>query len=111
MLAEGRDAIFERQAQAGAYVRERAKAMGLKLFANHNNASNTVTAIWTPENVNTKALLKTLGEQDKVVLADGQDHMKGKIFRVGHLGYFTQNDLEEAMNAVERRLREAGFEG
>lgn len=111
MLAEGREAIFERQAQAGAYVRERAKAMGLKLFADHKNASNTVTAIWTPENVNTKALLKTLREQDKVVLADGQDHMKGKIFRVGHLGYFSQNDLEEAMNAVERRLREAGFEG
>src|SRR5579875_30299 len=111
MLAEGREAIFARHAQAGAYVRERAQAMGLKLFANPAHASNTVTAIWTPEGVNTKTLLKTLREQDGVVLADGQDHMKGKIFRIGHLGYFTQDDLVQTMDAREPRLREAGFQG
>jgi aspartate aminotransferase-like enzyme len=111
MLAEGREAIFARHAQAGAYVRERAQAMGLKLFADPTHASNTVTALWTPEGINTKALLKTLREQDGVVLADGQDHMKGKIFRIGHLGYFTQDDLVQTMDALERRLREAGFQG
>jgi aspartate aminotransferase-like enzyme len=111
MLAEGREAIFARHAQAGAYVRERAQAMGLKLFADPTHASNTVTALWTPEGINTKALLKTLREQDGVVLADGQDHMKGKIFRIGHLGYFTQDDLVKTMDALERRLREAGFQG
>jgi len=111
MLAEGREAIFARHAQAGAYVRERAQAMGLKLFADPTHASNTVTALWTPEGINTKALLKTLREQDGVVLADGQDHMKGKIFRIGHLGYFTQDDLVQTMDALERRLREVGFQG
>src|SRR5262249_53560627 len=62
MLAEGREAIFERHARAGAYVRERAKAMGLQLFADHENASNTVTAIKTPEGIDIKAVLKKLRE-------------------------------------------------
>jgi aspartate aminotransferase-like enzyme len=111
MLAEGREAIFERHARAGAYVRERAKVMGLKLLADHEHASNTVTAIWTPEGINTKALLKTLREQDGIVLAGGQDHLEGKIFRIGHLGFFSETDLEQTMDKLELRLHEAGFKG
>ncbi|GAC1361375.1 MAG: alanine--glyoxylate aminotransferase family protein [Ktedonobacteraceae bacterium] len=112
MLAEGRDAIFARHARAGEYVRGRVKALGLELLATDlRYASNTVTAIKTPQGIETKALLNTLRSEDHVVLADGQDHMKGKIFRVGHLGYFTETDLVQAMDAVEQRLHEAGFQG
>ncbi|MBO0780918.1 MAG: alanine--glyoxylate aminotransferase family protein [Ktedonobacteraceae bacterium] len=111
MLEEGREAIFERHAQAGSYVRERAKGMGLQLLADHPNASNTVTAIKTPDGIDTKALLKQLREQDHVVFAGGQGPLEGKIFRVGHLGYFTLSELEQAMDALEKRLREAGFQG
>lgn len=111
MLAEGREAIFERHERAGAYVRGRAKAMGLQLLADHAQVSNTVTAILTPEGVDTKALLKVLREQDKVVLATGQDHMAGKMFRIGHLGFFTEADLAEAMDKLEQRLHELGYKG
>jgi len=112
MLAEGRDEIFARHVRAGEYVRGRAKAMGLDLLAtNPRYASNTVTAIKTPAGIDTKAFLKKLNNEDHVVLADGQDHMKGKIFRVGHLGYFTEADLAEAMDAAEKRLHEFGFQG
>lgn len=109
MLAEGREAIFERHAQAGAYVRERAKQMGLSLLADPPYASNTVTSIVAPQGVDPDALRKQLNKQDHVVLAGGQGQFAGKIFRIGHLGFFTQQDLIETMDKLERRLRE--FEG
>jgi aspartate aminotransferase-like enzyme len=109
MLAEGRQNIFERHAKAGEYVRQRAKAMGLELLANHPYASNTVTAVRLPESIDGKGLVKKLRETDGIVLAGGQEQLTGKIFRVGHLGFFQQNDLKEAMDAVEKRLPEFGF--
>ncbi|HCI81364.1 MAG TPA: aminotransferase [Ktedonobacter sp.] len=106
MLAEGRENIFERHAQAGDYVRERAKSMGLTLFADPHNASNTVTALVPPQGVDADALRKRLNKQDHIVLGGGQDHLTGKIFRIGHLGFFTQQDLVETMDTLELRLGE-----
>lgn len=111
MLAEGREAIFERHRRGADYVRARARAMGLQLFADQQYASNTVTAVLTPENIDTKALLKKLREEDHIVFAGGQEHLDGKIFRVGHLGFFTEADLAQAMDAMERRLQEFGHKG
>ncbi len=106
MLAEGRENIFERHAQAGDYVRERAKSMGLTLFADPHYASNTVTALVPPQGVDADALRKRLNKQDHIVLGGGQDHLTGKIFRIGHLGFFTQQDLVETMDTLELRLGE-----
>ncbi|HZU04038.1 MAG TPA: alanine--glyoxylate aminotransferase family protein, partial [Ktedonobacteraceae bacterium] len=111
MLDEGREAIFERHRRAGEYVRNRAKAMGLQLLADSEHASNTVSAIQAPEGIDAKALLKKLREQDHVVLAGGQEHLEGKIFRVGHLGFFTEADLAQTMDSLEKRLHEFGFKG
>jgi aspartate aminotransferase-like enzyme len=111
MLEEGREAIFARHAQAGAYVRQRAKEMGLQLLADQENASNTVTAVYTPDGIDTKALLKRLSEEDHIVFGGGQEHLDGKIFRVGHLGYFEISELVEAMDKMEQRLHEFGFKG
>jgi aspartate aminotransferase-like enzyme len=111
MLVEGRQAIFERHQRIGDYVRWRAQDMGLKLLANHKYASNTVTAVLTPGGLNVKELLKKLREEDKVVFQGGQEHLEGKIFRVGHLGFFQEIDLVEAMDTMEKRLRESGFTG
>ncbi len=111
MLAEGRQAIFERHQRIGDYVRWRIQEMGLKLLADHQYASNTVTAVLTPAGLDTKALLKKLREQDGVVFASGQGQLEGKSLRVGHLGYFQEIDLVEAMDMLEKRLRESGFTG
>jgi aspartate aminotransferase-like enzyme len=110
MLQEGREAIFERHVRAGEYVRTRAQQMGLKLLADPRYASNTVTAILTPEGIQTKELLKKLRESDGIVLAAGQDHMKEKLFRIGHLGFFSHEDLAQTMDALEKRLHEFGFQ-
>ena len=109
MLAEGREAIFARHQRVGDYVRQRTKQMGLQLLADHGDASNTVTAVRVPEHINAKALLKKLREEDQVVLGGGQERLDGKIFRVGHLGFFQEADLAAAMDRIEQRLHEAGF--
>ena len=109
MRAEGREAIFARHAAAGALVRGRAQAMGLELFADPAFASNTVTAIRVPESVDAKALTKALREDEGVVIAGGQEHLEGKIIRIGHLGYFTEADLTACMDALERRLTALGY--
>ena len=109
MLEEGRENIFGRHYRIGNYVRWRAKEMGLRLLADHKNASNTVTAVLTPESIDSKALLKILREEDGVVFGGGQQQLEGKIFRVGHLGFFEEVDLVEAMDKVEMRLKESGF--
>lgn len=111
MLAEGREAIFARHRRVGNYVRWRAKAMGLQLLADHADASNTVTAVLMPEGIDAKALIEVLRAQDHVVLGGGQEHLAGKIIRVGHMGYFEEIELVEAMDALEKRLREFGFQG
>jgi aspartate aminotransferase-like enzyme len=111
MLAEGREALFARHVKAGEYVRGWARNMGLQLLADHKNASNTVTAIMTPEGIDTKQFLKKLHNEDHVVLQGGQGPLEGKIFRIGHLGYFTEQDLVQAMDTAEKRLRELGFKG
>ena len=109
MRAEGREAIFARHAAAGALVRGRAQAMGLELFADPAFASNTVTAIRVPESVDAKALTKALREDEGVVIAGGQEHLEGKIIRIGHLGYFPEADLTACMDALERRLTALGY--
>ena len=83
--------------------------MGLQLLADLKNASNTATEILTPESIDSKALLKTLRVDDGVVFGGGQQQLEGKIFRVGHLGFFEEVDLVEAMDKVEMRLQESGF--
>lgn len=109
MLEEGRAAIFARHLAAGEYVRNRAKAFGLPLLADHPNASNTVSAAFLPEGTDGKRLLKTLREVDNIVLANGQGKLEGKIFRIGHLGHFEQKDLAEALDHLENRLIEQGY--
>ncbi len=108
MRAEGRDAIFARHAAGGKLVRERARAMGLELFADPAFASNTVTAIRVPDGVDGKALTKAMRETEAVVIAGGQEHLDGKIIRIGHLGYFTAADLAACMDALERQLAALG---
>jgi len=108
MLAEGREAIFARHVAGGALVRARAQAMGLHLFADPAFASNTVTAIEVPEGVDGRALTKAMRENEGVVIAGGQEHLEGRIIRIGHLGYFSEADLTACMDALERQLTALG---
>jgi aspartate aminotransferase-like enzyme len=108
MEREGRQAIFDRHARIGAHTRAGVKALGLQLFANEAYASNTVTAVRAPEGVDASVITKRLREEHGVVVAGGQTKLKGKIFRIGHLGYVTEPDIDGALAALSKVLADVG---
>lgn len=109
MLEEGMEQVYRRHERLGHFTRESLKAMGLSLFADPAYASDTVTAVWTPDGIDGPELLEQLRVDDAVVLAEGQGKMEGKIFRVGHMGYVDEDDLRVALGALERGLAKAGY--
>ncbi|MDO8682048.1 MAG: alanine--glyoxylate aminotransferase family protein, partial [Armatimonadota bacterium] len=93
-------------------ARDNVKALGLKLFpASESYASSTVTAIDGPEGVDIKKLLQVLRDEHKVVLAGGQAKLEGKIFRIGHLGWVSEKDMDEVAAALKVALPKVGFKG
>jgi len=105
MMQEGREAVFARHQSLGEFTRQGALKLGLTLFAEPAHASNTVTAINSPEGIDAKAFLKTLRTEDHVIFAGGQGKLEGKIFRVGHMGAAYQDDIAQALAAIERRMQ------
>jgi aspartate aminotransferase-like enzyme len=108
MHAEGLEGIFTRHEAIARYTRERVASLGLKLVpTDPARVSNTVTAVWWPDGVEGSAISKRAREEFGVVLGGGQGKLTGKIFRVGHLGWVSKEDVEQALDVVERLLREA----
>lgn len=109
MRDEGRDAIFARHQAIGEFTRARARQMGLELLADPAYASNTVTAIKIPASIEVKALRKALREQERIVIAGGQEQLEGKIVRIGHLGHVHQPEVSATMDALEKHLVALGY--
>ncbi len=107
MLAEGLPNIFARHARVANKVREGIKSNGLSLFPEEKYASNTVTAVKAPEKLDVSKLLQILQKEYNIVLAGGQDALAGKIFRIGHLGWVTEKDMEEVLGAIKETLPKA----
>ena len=112
LRAEGLEGIFTRHQSIAQYTRDRVKAFGLALVpVDETYASNTVTAVWWPEGVDGKAISKRAREEFGLVIGGGQGKLEGKIFRVGHLGYVSKDDVVQALDVVERLLTEAKAAG
>src|SRR5579885_1313922 len=109
MRDEGRDAIFARHQAIGEFTRSRARQIGLELLAVPTYASNTVTAMKVPAGIEVKALRKALREQDRIVIAGGQEQLEGKIVRIGHLGHVHQPEVSATMDALENHLVALGY--
>ncbi len=107
MLAEGLPNIFARHARVANMARQGVKSNGLSLFPDEKYASNTVTAVKIPEKLDVSKLLQILHKEYNIVLAGGQDILAGKIFRIGHLGWVTEKDMEEILKALNEALPEA----
>jgi len=110
ILDAGLDAAFERHVRLGRAARAGVKAMGLELFSPDDDSSAVVTAVRVPEGVDGNELLRHLRDVHGVTLAPGQAHLKGKIFRIGHIGWFDIFDIAAALAAVELSLTELGAE-
>ena len=110
LLDEGLEPAFERHVRLGRACREGLKAMGLELFSPDDDSSAVVTAARAPEGVDANELVLLLRDRHGVTLAPGQGELKGKIFRIGHIGYFDVFDITTALAAVELALVELGAE-
>jgi len=109
MLKEGLPNIIARHARVGKAAREGVKSLGLSLFANEDHASNTVTAVSSSNGLDIKKLLRILREEHRVVLGGGQQKLDGKIFRIGHLGWVTEDNIRTVISALKVALPQAGF--
>ena len=108
ILDQGLDAAFERHVRLGRACREGVKAMGLELFSPDDDSSAVVTAVRAPEGIDSDELVLLLRDRHGVTLAPGQGELKGKIFRIGHIGYYDVFDITTALAAVELALVELG---
>jgi aspartate aminotransferase-like enzyme len=100
MQAEGKDNVFARHEICAAASRAGLAALGFELLADERHASKTVTAALVPDGLDWKAF-NTAVKQRGVVLAGGQGKLTGKIFRLGHLGSVTLDEILGAISALE----------
>jgi aspartate aminotransferase-like enzyme len=110
LLDEGLEAAFDRHARLGRACREGAKAMGLELFSPDEERSAVVTAIRTPDGIDSTEVVKGLRDRFGMTIANGQGDLKGKVFRIGHIGWFDIFDITSALAAVELVLSDLGAE-
>jgi serine---pyruvate transaminase len=108
LLDEGLEAAFDRHARLGRACREGAKAMGLELFSPDEERSAVVTAVRAPDGVDATEIVSSLRDRFGITIANGQGELKGKVFRIGHIGWFDVFDITTALAAVELVLADAG---
>lgn len=96
---EGLDEVHRRHARLAAAVRRGATAIGFKLFS--SSPANSVTALEPPAGVDASAVVKRLRDVHGMVVAGGQDHMKGKMIRIGHMGAYDLSDMYAILGALE----------
>jgi aspartate aminotransferase-like enzyme len=105
--AEGIENLWARHARMGAAARAGIAAMGLQNFAERPN--NALTVVTVPPGIDGNELLKNLEKKYGYKLANGQDTLKGKIWRLSHMGYCDPFDVIGALSALELALLDAGF--
>jgi aspartate aminotransferase-like enzyme len=108
IFEEGLEAVHARHARLAEAARAAVQAMGLRLVA--ENPVNGVTAAYGPEGIDTDALIKLMRDKYGVQMAGGQEALKGRIFRIGHMGYISEGDMLVAISTLEKALREMGYE-
>ena len=108
MQSEGLEAIFTRHSRHRAAAQAGMKAIGMPLFAAEGHGSPAITAV-APEGIDAELLRKSVKERFDILLAGGQDHLKGKVFRIGHLGFVCDRDVLTAVSAIEATLQSLGL--
>lgn len=106
---EGYENSFRRHLLMRDMVRAAVKALRLPFFAEETYASPTVTAV-KGDGFDPEAVRKIMRQEFGIVLAGGQQHLKGKIFRIGHMGYMTPLEMLSTIAALEVALKKVGWE-
>jgi aspartate aminotransferase-like enzyme len=108
MQEEGLEAITARHDRHRRAAQAGMKAMGLPLYAAEGHGSPAITAV-APEGIDAESLRKKVKERFDILLAGGQDHLKGKVFRIGHLGFVCDRDVLTAVAAIEATVQGLGL--
>lgn len=98
MMNEGLENIIERHKRLADLVRRGVEELGFELFARREYASDTVTAVKSEEADRIRRLLLEQG----IEVAGGQGKLRGKIFRIGHLGYVTEDDINQTLEVLSK---------
>ncbi|MEE8574438.1 MAG: alanine--glyoxylate aminotransferase family protein [Thermodesulfobacteriota bacterium] len=109
LAEEGIENTFARHSRLARATRAGAEALGLKLLA-PDSPSTAVTGVFVPEGVDGAKLVKYLRDEMGVTIAGGQDHLKGKIIRLAHLGYVDTFDVIIGLSALEMALKKFGHD-
>jgi len=108
IFAEGLEAVYARHARLARATRAAGEALGLKQLA--ENPVNGVTALYGPDGMDTEKIVDLMLNKYGVAIAEGQGKLKGKIFRIGHMGYVSEEDLLVAISTLEMTLKDLGYE-
>jgi aspartate aminotransferase-like enzyme len=104
---EGLHNVFARHLKLAEATRQACAAIGCELFATQA-PSPTLTAVRVPGGVDGSAVVKAMRQKLGITISGGQEHLKGKIFRIAHMGYYGPFDMVIAISALEMALAEHG---
>ncbi|ATO51144.1 alanine--glyoxylate aminotransferase family protein [Brevibacillus laterosporus] len=107
---EGLPQVFARHELMKKMTRAAMRALGLPLMTADAYASPTVTSVDPGDLFNAEELRKILRTKYNVIIAGGQQHLKGKIFRIGHMGYCDPQDMLTVISLIEISLQQIGYE-
>lgn len=108
-LEEGPENALERQRVLSTATKEGVRALGLDLSGDHPERAWAVTAIHAPEGIDGDQLVAKVRRDHGIILAPGQGPLKGRVFRIGHLGYYDRLDIVRCLAALEMTLGDMGY--
>jgi len=106
---EGLPNIHERHRLFAEATRAAVSALGLRFFARDRSRAYVATSVWSPEGMNSGDLVRLMRNEHGVFIAGGQGKMKGKIFRLGHVGFFDRFDIIIQISSLEMALARLGY--
>lgn len=110
MKKEGLENIYSRHKKLALGLRRAIKALGLELFVKEDeNASYAITSILPPKGISVPDIRKGFKNDFDIVVANGQNQLKDKIFRMGTLGFVSERDLITAVGSLEAVLKSLGY--
>ncbi|MDD2680463.1 MAG: alanine--glyoxylate aminotransferase family protein [Candidatus Omnitrophica bacterium] len=105
---DGLEAVFARHKKMAEATRAAVKALGLELFS-PKDGSDVVTAVKVPAGIDGEKLVKTMRDTYGVTIAGGQAELKGKIFRIAHMGFIEEFDIIVGISCLEKVLAQLGY--
>lgn len=105
MKKEGLENIVKRHERLKTNLRAGLKGLGLKLLTEDKDASSAITAIYPPSGVSVPDLRAAYKKDWDITVANGQDALKDKIFRIGHLGFVSDRDIEMTLAVTEKVMK------